>query len=1493
MANCNYTIVQTKEKFNSLTELLNFLDTKDLNDFASFSDIVCSKFAKRDSIRKKLIELNREYVPKKRVDSVNSAISTIIDGEPSIRESNAIPISEWIDHPSCKIDDKPLITQLVKQDYIDAEIEHKVNNGMDRDEAEKEVKNILKNWETIEEDAIVLHSLFTSPHINNPSDFEAEAKLTPRLDLVTIGSLNTQLQKFIKESHYVYPEGKTLTNINLRSEIENFNKDLIGHIDYLFIDRRGTLHIYNFVTSHTHPKEWTAVKSEKYKYKLAFLKQMLANKGINVKNMSLNLVPVELKYNKDFSKIESIAIRDTIRHNLTKYGNPALNKHFNKVKYFIKSNLQEIESLPQGIKQANELINAIFPTLNIKSEGIATSARDWIRNAPQSGDASTPIIIRKSDNPDYAYDLIIYGKVEHIKSNKRITKNVEIEQKVIEHLAELEDNRGDVTQALKTILDKATKTGVLDFLSSKYFKEATAARLDVIFEPYIRKPKEGESEWQFIDQLIDQNIFIFKNKKSGQTDIISLSSLNLNATANISGNTNILGGYKRDGATKTLSSQYGNIEAIRTLAVLNSTFPELEDSSMKLGQIKIISPAYNAQLRSYDISNLTKNYLPEIFQTVKKYNPEIDVKNNLSQAEFVDYVDLLYNQYLEAVEGKSENLKDSYNKMGFEQLSEVHTKAAQLLLIQDILNQLSETFPSMNALKNAQASRNENLRLKAQLYILTSNAYQYLTGEHASYGDELSWTDTEVYTPTTVPDKNINIVVSNFITTADIIAEQTLKQWEIYRPAFMNFYRQIGYTKTENAVIGDLTSKFSNLYDKENMMFKNPYDLSNNLTSAERELLKKVLKYLYDIRRTFNPGLKEITDVEKYIQSNPNYLQVPLIRASGASKLQQGGLKNAARNILKVIRDPKTYWDEFVENLIPEEVKDLDSGVEKLSLMNNFEKQQDQEFRKKLLENHGADYFETNLEDILLAVLNKYIQVNKMNTFLVGSKNIIFQLEMLGDMAGTEKIIDQEIKYIKDYIKVNVFQRSIMGKTGQTVVGILTPLRKAVTTANLAGNVVSYFRDNIQGFTENTIRTIIKFQTDLSYKDVAEAYAYVVPNSVNNAMNVSKLSALCAKYRISNSDLNRITERLRTGRGGVLNADNWAYATLRSPDFMNRMVLFVARCMHDGCWDAISVKDDVLVYNWKKDKRFEIYAKGDKNHPDYSKQRSLYLSKIQEYNEEHPENQLEYDEHNEIHLPEPYSRAEILSIRNVDRNIYGAYDKSMKSMGEHTAKWWAFGMYTTWMNGMFNNYFMKPGEYQISQRKLEQQRNDQGELLFFDENGGLTTKDTGIPYIKGTPMIVQGIYYTLKDIVKTFDKEGFKAACKYVGTNEVAKRNMLKLFSDAIISILGMVLVKLAFGAYKDYKKEMDENPVIQNLIVEVLYKSSTRAWDSFQGPLNIINFVGENMNPPIYQLPMKLFSDSMSFLVGDKNFGQILTGNLAIARSYKDTYNAWLKSQE
>lgn len=1433
------------------------------------------------------------------MDDINSAVSVMVDGEPSIRDQGVIGISEWIDHPSCTIDNKPLITQMDKEDYVEAEINSLIKQGINPEDAKKAVETVLKNWKIIEEDSLVLHSLFTSSTIGNLANFESASTLTSRMSLQVIDKLHGRMQHFIKQMHFKYPEAKTLTNINLRTAIKNFDKELLGHIDYMFIDKRGTLHLYNFTTSHTHYSKWSGIKQEKYKLKLAFLKQMLANKGIQVKNMSLNIVPVQLDYSDDFNKINDIKVFDPINYNLNKFSNPGLNKYFNKAKYFVESNISETQNLSDGVKEANAAIRAAFPTLNIKSEGIATSAKDWIKNAPDSGDASTPIIIKPSEDADFGYDLIISGDVTKIKSKKRPENNKELEDAVIQHLSELEDNKEFITQQVKTVLDKAIKVGFIDCTGHKFFKKDVENHLKAVFGQYIVKEEGKPSDWIFNDTLIDQNILLFTNRHTGQTDVITLSHLNLNSAVSINGTSNILGAYKRDNQTDTLTSHYGNIETIRTLLLLNSVFPELESSDMKLGQIKVISPSLGSHTRTYDIGNLVKNYLPEIFQVIKENNPDVQVQNNLKSAEMVDRVTILLSEYNTIMENRPETVRDNYAAMGFDELEAADSKAAQILAIRNILDQLFTRFENVPILEIERNAR-ERGNIEDKLLILVSDAYKYLTGEYPDYSKKLNWVDINLSTAPTVPNKNVNMVVTNFLMTADSISENTMKQWEKYRPSLMNFYKAVGYTPTQNAVIGNQASQFKNLYAKDannklTMSFKNPYKMDNDLTPAERTLLKAVLSHLYEIRRTFNPALKEITNVEEYIEKNPSYLQVPLMRASKATTMQRAdAIKNAGRNLAKVAMNPEKYWDEFVENLIPEEAEDLEAGAKTLSLVNNFERQQDQEYRKNLIQKHGVDYFETNVEDILLTVLNKYVQVEKMNIFLIGTKNLIFQLEMLENISGSKEIIDKELQYIRDYLKVNVFQRSIMGETGNKITSALSPVKRFVSLVNLAGNVVSSIRDAEQGFMENFVRTVTKFQTDLEAKNVRNAYAYVVTSGVNNAMNITKLSALCAKYRISNTDLNRITERLRSGRGGILNADNWAYATLRSPDFMNRMVLFVARCMQDGCWEAMTVEDDILKYNWKRDKRFEIYASGNKEHPEYKKQKSLYLSKVQEYNEEHPENQLEYDDNNEIHLPEPYSRKEILSIRNVDRNIYGAYDKSMKSMGEHTAAWWAFGMYTTWMNGIYNNYFMKPGVSQISQRKSVQQRNENGELLFFDENGGLTTEDTGVPYIKGVPMIVQGIMYTGFEMFKVLRESGIKGVKNYLKENPAEQQNFHKALSDLFMSMLKLVLINLALSdQYKDYKKTMRDNPVIQNLVVEVLYKSTSRAWDSFQGPLNVINFVGENMNPPVYQIPVKLATDTGKFLFGEKTFGQLITGNVAVARSYNDTYNAWLKNQK
>jgi hypothetical protein len=155
----------------------------------------------------------------------------------------------------------------------------------------------------------------------------------------------------------------------------------------------------------------------------------------------------------------------------------------------------------------------------------------------------------------------------------------------------------------------------------------------------------------------------------------------------------------------------------------------------------------------------------------------------------------------------------------------------------------------------------------------------------------------------------------------------------------------------------------------------------------------------------------------------------------------------------------------------------------------------------------------------------------------------------------------------------------------------------------LAGNVIAAARDVENGFMENFIRTASKYMTDISPKNMAKAYAYVVKEGSLDAMKTTLISKLCVRYRLSNTDTARITERLKSNRQGLANWDNIAYSTLRAPDFLNRMSLFIAKAMEDGVLDAWSVVDGELKYDWRKDKRFSLLVnKSNKNNPEYKKQ---------------------------------------------------------------------------------------------------------------------------------------------------------------------------------------------------------------------------------------------------------------------------------------------------
>ena len=1522
MMKCTYNIGSKKEL--SYSELLKYIDDAikdkklDLSKF-DIDDIVYSKTIRRDEQVKRIDELRSDYNFNLNTDKTLS-VSSVIDGEPS-KEGSKLSVLQFIDSPLCDV-----ITTLNIEDYRNNVINELVKNKLTEEEAIKSVDETIQYWKQIQEDSILLHKLFThSTTRNKNGDFsEFSNSIYSQLPDYLKDPENNILQKLFKglkkvyhKEKYFYKNSITRTNVNFSSKIKDSEHEIVGHADYIFIGEDGRLHLYLYKVTTEPIHKWSRVKREKYLQQLAFLKQMLNYNGIDTENMTLHIIPVQLTYNEDHTEIKDIFVGNAEEFSgRSSSSGYSMHKYERNAKKYIQSGsfFKTISSEP--INRGLEVSKMIFPDLNLRTEGIGQSAKMWIIKAPNCDiDGTESLVIKTIGEQDHFYDVIINGKTYPIKSKKNKENNEEILKLVQDHIDELQDNIGYSIQKLKDIINASYENGYPMFNSIKGFKNISS-KLNSILKKYLTPNRDSENniigyDWEILDDLLDAGILLFKHK-SGIIDIITLSALNLNAKIKFTKGTNILGCYKRDDQYIDLEANYGNIEIVRTMAMLNELLPYIKDAT--LGTIGVIS-TMNGDFVRYNIANFNQNYYQEITKVVNKENSNLNIQNNFKMFNVVDDVEYLIQEYLKIIEGKSqEEISSNYESYGtdvienLDKLSKYEQAEALLNIMKLIENDYRKAVSDYSTYVSESFSKDI-----LKLYDLVGKAYFYITGQQIIRRTSFDNFDKIVISPIYQENPNMQYITGLLQTTYDNIASEfeSIYNKDI-RNVFDEFYNEIGYTHFQNRSMGNQAQQFYNLYEidpvtgNKTMNFKNPYDIHNNLNNAERKLLKKIL---YSIHKITKPEFKinpdDTSKMLQYIENNPDYLWVPLERASKSTSRQSfSSILARFKNGFKRIKQIEQRFDEFVNNVTQEERDLLGSDSDEFytfQVKNPFEnstmlgiKSRSQIYTKRqsMIETYTPDFFEINLENIFIDYVVKKIQTTQLNKFMTISKAFLLQLHLTGNFSGNKEIVEKEVKQIQDYLKINVFNTSIMNKTEKSIISVITPVKRFATNLLLGGNVVGFVRDITQGVLENFTRSITKFNTDITPQEVTKAYWYVTKNCTSDAMAANLLSKLCLKYRLSNTDVGRIAERAKTQRNGIFNYDNWLYGTMRSPDFINRMVLFVARAMHDGVWDAFELdENNNLKYNWKLDGRFSIYAKGEsmKNHPQYEKQKSAYFSQVMQYNLDHPENKIDFSDD----LPEPYNQIQVKNIRMLADNIYGAYDISKKPMGEFHAIGTVFAMFTTWMQGIVNNYIMKP-QKNLSKLMEIQDTDEYGNLLYFDENGGITTDNTGRPVKKWVPCITEGILHTIGRIAKCAYKDGYGGVKEFLEGNDIAKSNLLKLGSDGLILLLLGLLFKLVLsGEYDKYKKTAEDNPVLQNLITEILYKGTSRSYDTFKGLYNLIDFIGNNNATPIYSVPTEIIRNTFNTITGDKSFDVLLINGTGFGRSFKDTYNIYKKSHE
>lgn len=1524
---CIYTY--RGHKIGDFVSLLEFLDSKDVSEFNDIADIIYSQATTQEGMAKQIDKLKEDYLRQyKEVEAISSRTNSKYEDE--LGNPNGVSAQEIIDDPRCKIDGKPIVEPYNQEEYLNVETQNildKENWGQDKyEQARKEAEKELENHEKIRDMSVTFHKLVDNGYIRgNSKVFVEQTKEVSKGTVFESGALreNLSLQThiFIKKLKDIHGEDCIIkSNIGVKGKA--FDTDIYGHIDYIVIDNQGNAHMYLFKASTKPYSKWSKEKKQKYKYYAAFLKQMLRQNHINVNNMSLNIVPVLFNVSQDYEQLISLSMKEEIQNiSVNTKGKYIMDMYDKHASFFIKSDFSPINVSNAEFNKANELCSFIAPNVNLREDGLHKSVEELIRSAPDAGEAEPYTISRLSEGN---WRITINSQEFITKSTKPKNSNPEIRKIFEEHGKNLIDNRQQTVATLKNAIVAMAKAHDPESFN-KIGKSRGLSGNSSFIQGALRQYTSDYDvdakrfNWTIIDDLIDYNIVLIKNRLTDQLDVIVLSPYHTNAKIDFHKGTNtILGRYRRDiSVPGVMRNTYGNLETLRGILLLNQWLPKM-DANTRLGDIKVLS--HLGSFQSMSISDITKNQLPKILEVVKEENSDLVINNNfknLDESRFFDPIESVINQFNRITRGYTSEEKAQFADGKFQDLFnavEEEDKTAKIVALKNLLKYLGE-LPQMRDLSPEQIIRIAHSRdynsNNCRLYLNIERALHYHQGTMPKYEDKLNGIDAKASTTTHVGSENIRVITENAAITFNAISD-SVERWhsEHLRGFIRDFQKAKGYSVERNALIGDELSIYKNLYElddqgQKTMRFKNPFT-DPSLNEAEKTFLKKTLWSFYLIRNNFTDVKKlegpNSEEFQKFVFNHADMLWVPLCRADSSTKtyqnFQKETWKGRFKRMVQVFKDPERAYYEFVERLSEREKQLYESDREHLRISNPFSIGSDFKTREAYIQEEGLEFFETNVDNLLVNYLYQHIKTEKLKDYLTMTKAFLVEMELMGDAAGKGNKFKEQLDYIQQFLTVNVYGGSIKEEFGRAITGLLTPLRTQATLINLGGNIVSFFRDIFQGFQENYIRTITKLNSNIETKYLNEAYAYVITHGITNTMNIDMLSKLQTKYRLSNIDL-ASSESLKLGRGGIINYRNWAYATLRRPDFLNRMTLFVARCMQDGVWDAYSINNDQLVYDWKKDKRFKALIDGtSQDSAAYKEAKALYMSKIREWNEEHPEHQLPYSpESAEEGLPTPYSNKEILAIKGLADNIYGAYDKMHKSMMEHTTIMWFFGMYTTWMNGIYSNYFMKPGNYATTQLETKQKLDEAGRPLFWTEDFQMVTTNTGMPVYENVPTITQGIWYTIKDIyyIASDEDGGFEKVKEFYQSSPQTKANLRKLLSDMMMCLLMLVLLKgfVLDPTYKDYKKEMKDNPVAMNLLAEVFYKSSTRSWDSFQGPYNYMGWLFENNDSPVYEVNTKIMKDAVKVISGNKSVGDAVVNNFAFTRLGTDTYRAWKRAQD
>lgn len=1280
---------------------------------------------------------------------------------------------------------------------------------------------------------------------------------------------------------------------------------IVGKADLLVLDQFGQVHVFDFKVSrknvgHWSKKdnkviahreysddwkenmgeyegEWGSAKKYAITNQLAMYTAILRQHGLHVK--SAGVIPIKL----DFAYESEFKIKDLQNIKLPSESEILFNipgttagDEYN----YVTSNVVNVPKITfnKDMEVVFDQYKQVLPGVGVTSSVARTVHEDldWYKKNRVN-------TVGPSDTEHYGKYKWVFYKSGTSDKKPVYCNDDTLDSELSNYIQELITIRSNEVSELANLISDALSNSEQDIDkivgSIPVSKQAT---YKTIMKKYIHQGWTFESD----DTLASAGIFIFT--RGAETEIITVTNeLLFNLGVNLPFGTTILGKTTRNKDVKLksiLEASHGKLEIIKTLIYIANNQDWFRNK--KITNIRVVNP-WQGQVED----TVLNEQALENYEQLRVHNPGVLPKldHNLFSNDF----QALYKFAKSMMEDIDPTLIDfdetKYDARKVESLKTwVTTKMAEM-----------RSDPKFKDKLNDKSSYNKHDEVW-HTYNFLGQILLRLNGlSTKSELDKGKWFQSKA-SPTGVffasPQQSSSINIQDFAKIHDrYVAEVRQMQqklgWEL-QVAFNELYKSEG---SGAGVFDACFRRDSNGKISEGFLLKNPDDPEFDGKPQLRKVMTLFLETMFKLK---NPSATEfdINEAKTHIE----YYQVPLTEAVFSRQAKHLGVWSAIKNKVK-------QYKELTQGVFAGDAdKKEEFESENDKLYNKFAISEID--RQNKIRDNGIGFFETHLEIIFNQALVSYTKQN------VSAKYVpIFRAMQLGlrhhDAFGhngtpDKKKLEGIQEAVDKFIQNRFYGKPIMDKWQQPIYAWLSVISQFFSTLRLGLNIRSFCREMLNGLYISTTRVMSKQMEGITQENYVKALTHIIQDVPNNLSGISKLQQLNAIYGMANYSLGNVANQRRLN---WLNIKNWSRDTLfvgcSAPDYNHRMAILIAKMIGDGCWDAHSLNDEgELVYDFKKDKRFEAYIKGDTSDPKYIEQKTLYLKNIEEWNAQgYTKSDGTFLQEGDD-LPNAYTNREGQSVKNYADLLYGHYDDESRGLINDMFLGSFFMQFKTFITAKLEQWTMKEGIYNIEHLKQQYDPIDNEKLyeIVVYPDGDMTNmpyreiikeselenrteeeRKNARPYVEWTGQPMEGMLQSMVSFgnaVKNMDQKKLQELW-----NNPHDRGLLLIgLSDMFICALLFVLIKALYGSSVGSDDWDDINKDVKDAGYLTSFSYSVLTGFAQDGPPSaIISSMLGDMNPPLITNVQQFTDSCLNVVTGKSTVTYALTKQIGLLSDF------------